>query len=170
MSLQSLVERNPFAPSGHTSQASTPAEQSTLEFRGVVTDGAGTSYSIFDTSTNKGRWVRAEDTEGPVRVRAYDAGNGTLELEQNGRPLTLTLKRVVIQAGQPVAVAMPNPGAGGVVRGADGAADARRLEAVAAEVRRRRALRNAAQAQQGRPATGATGQVPTPPPASGANP
>lgn len=164
MDLQTLVDRSPFAPPGQSAETAAPAEQPTLEFRGMVTDDGGTAYSIFDTSTNKGRWVRADDPEASVRVRAYDPSNGTLEVEQNGRPVKLTLKRAVIQAGQPVANMAPNmpmPGGPGEVRRPDGNADARRLEAVAAEVRRRRALRNAAQAQQGRP-PGQQASAPTP--------
>lgn len=158
--LQTLIDRSPFAPPGQKADAAAPAEQGTLEFRGVVTDDGGTAYSIFDASTNKGSWVRADDENSPIKVRGYDAANGMLEVEQNGRPVKLTLKRATIQAGQPVAAmtaapvqnanpTMPGPG-GAVQRG--GGADARRLEAVAAEVRRRRALRNAAKnAPQGQP-------------------
>jgi hypothetical protein len=79
-----------------------------------------------------------------------------LEVEQNGRPVKLTLKRATILAGQPLAAMPGTPvmngqGNPGEVRQAEGGADGRRLEAVAAEVRRRRALRNASRAQQGQP-------------------
>lgn len=171
--LQTLVDRSPFAPPGQQAETAAPAEQATLEFRGVVTDDGGTSYSIFDTTTNKGRWVRAEDENSPIRVKGYDAANGLLEVEQNGRPVKLTLKRATIQAGQPVAAmaAAPAPVVNGPVnpgevRRTEGGADARRLEAVAAEVRRRRALRNASRAQQGQPpAAPAPATAPAPAPA-----
>lgn len=154
--LQTLVDRSPFAPPGHSNEPVAQPEQATLEFRGIVTDEAGTAYSVFDTSTNKGRWVRADDANSPIRVRGFDADNATLEVEQNGRVQKLTLKRATIQAGQPmtamvpanVAPGMPSPN--GEVR-RDAGADARRLEAVAAEVRRRRALRNAASTGNGQP-------------------
>lgn len=166
--LQTLIDRSPFAPPGQAAETAAPAEQGTLEFRGVVTDDQGTAYSIFDASTNKGRWVRADDETGPVKVRGYDPANGMLEVEQNGRPVKLTLKRATIQAGQPVAAmgnvpAPSNPASGPaqVQRNGNGNADARRLEAVAAEVRRRRALRNASRnAPQGQPPA-----TQTPPPA-----
>ena len=145
----------------------------------MVTDTAGTSYSIFDTTTNKGRWIRADDTNSPVQVKGFDAANNTLEVEQNGRPVKLPLKRAVIQAGQPVSAMIPptpaipspggppNPGAVGQNK-PDAANDARRLEAVAAEVRRRRALRNASGNRQGQPAPAtapaAAAQTPPAPP------
>lgn len=178
--LQTLVDRSPFSPPAQAADGTGTAEpQGTLEFRGMVTDTAGTSYSIFDTTTNKGRWVRADDANSPVQVKGFDAANNTLEVEQNGKPVKLPLKRAVIQAGQPIsamAPAMPAPNAGPGNPGAavqnrpDGAGDARRLEAVAAEVRRRRALRNSANGtRQGQPAPAATpapaapGAVPPPP-------
>lgn len=173
--LQTLVDRSPFSPPAQAADGTGTAEpQGTLEFRGMVTDTAGTSYSIFDTTTNKGRWVRADDANSPVQVKGFDAANNTLEVEQNGKPVKLPLKRAVIQAGQAVsamAPAMPAPNPGAAVQNRpDGAGDARRLEAVAAEVRRRRALRNsAAGTRQGQPAPAATpapaapGAVPPPP-------
>lgn len=169
--LQTLVDRSPFAPPGQgTDNAGAAEPQGTLEFRGVVTDEAGTAYSIFDTSTNKGRWVRADDSNSPVQVKGFDAANNTLEIEQNGRPVKLSLKRATIQAGQAVTAMIPSapppqvPGANpGEARRADSGADARRLEAVAAEVRRRRALRNAAKPPQGQPPANATPAPATPP-------
>lgn len=173
--LQNLVDRSPFAPPGHSGDSSAPQEQAALEFRGMVTDQAGTSYSVYDTTSNKGRWVRADDANSPIRVRGFDAASNTLEIEQNGRQMKLPLKRAVIQAGQPVTAMIPAtpapimnpvPSAPGEMRAKpESGADARRLEAVAAEVRRRRALRNAATGtRQGQPAPGAPapGQSPSP--------
>ncbi len=68
----------------------------------MATDAEGTAYSIFDTTTNKGRWVRAEDSNSPVQIKGFDPANNTLEIEQDGRALRLALKRAVIQSGQSV--------------------------------------------------------------------
>lgn len=159
---QSLIERSPFAPPGQiTLGGDAPAEQGVLEFRSVVNDADGVHYSVFDTTANKGYWLTATTTDKPIKVRSYDAASNTLEVEQNGKPVKLALKRAVIQAGQSVAAMIPaaqptptpgNPGGNRPNRGNNGEqaapanpeATARRLEAVAAEVRRRRALRNAA--------------------------
>ena len=156
MDLQTLVDRSPFSPPKAAVAESGQQEQpGTLEFRGMVVDAAGTSYSVFDVTASRGYWVK-EGGDGPIRVKSYNPQDNQLEVEQNGKPVKLQLKRATIQAGSPVAAAaprppsqpgVPQPGGGppgmGRPNGEPGA-DARRLEAVAAEVRRRRALRNAA--------------------------
>lgn len=165
---QSLLERSPFAPPGQINLGGeAPVEQGVLEFRGVVTDADGVHYSVFDTTANKGHWLTATTTDKPFKVRSYDAATNTLEIEQGGKPVKLALKRAVIQPGQAVAAMIPAPaptpanlGQGGnrpnnnsnAAAANNPEATARRLEAVAAEVRRRRALRNAATPGQAAPA------------------
>lgn len=166
--LQTLLDRSPFAPPGQAAVGATAAEQGTLEFRGVVTDDGGTAYSIFDASTNKGRWVRAGDESSPIKVRGYDAANGLLEVEQNGRPVQLSLKRATIQAGQPVAVMAKVATPGGSSLGSSrvrrqAPADARQLEAVAERVRRLRASRVAAKSASQGQAPGTLAPAPTVP-------
>lgn len=153
--LQTLVNRSPFAPPQASVDTVSVAEPGTLEFRGMVVDEAGTAYSVFDATANRGYWLR-DGADGPFRVKNYNAQDSLLEIEQNGRPVKLQLKRATIQAGTAV-VAAPRPTGqpGTPAVNPNAPADARRLEAVAAEVRRRRALRNAAT-----PAT--PGQTPPP--------
>ncbi len=160
---QPLVDRSPFSAAAGVAKAGATEEQAgPLEFRGLVVDEQGTAYSVFDATANKGSWLRADDPSGPVQVKSYDAANSVLEVVQNGKPLKLALKRSTIQAGPslasmippaaPAGGATPQPGRPGEVK-RDPAADAKRLESVAAEVRRRRALRNAAQPGAAQPAT-----------------
>ena len=164
---EALTARNPFAPTVQAVAGPGEVEQGPLEFRGLVVDASGTAYSLFDSAAAKGFWISAEDTSGPIQVKSYDAASGTLEVSQNGKALKLKLKQAVIQAGQSVAAMMPppvnpvTPGKQPGIAPGGNANDARRLEAVAAEVRRRRALRNAAQ----NPAAAAQ-QSPAPTPAA----
>ena len=176
--LQTLVERSPFSPPASGVDVSGATEpQGTLEFRGMVTDAAGTAYSLFDTATNKGRWVRADDADAALRIKDFDAANNTLEIEQNGRPVRLSLKRSTIQAGQSLAVMNAAPTAAGAVSAPGGPrverlgrpranavqapADPARLKALAEALRERRKLR-AGNAPQGRPPA-QTPAVPAPP-------
>lgn len=151
--LQTLIDRSPFSPPGMAVDASAPEPAGTLEFRGLVTDEAGTAYSLFDTSTNKGRWVRADDANGPLRVTGYDAANNVLDVEQNGRALRLSMKRATIQEGQAIS-AMASPAPSPTARptttttlASRRTADAQHLKAVAEEVQNRRKLRQAALAK-----------------------
>lgn len=145
MDLQTLVDRSPFAPPGTSAGGEAPVEPGTLEFRGVVVDETGTSYSVFDATANRGYWV-SEGGDGPIQVKSYNAQDNILEITQNGRAVKLMLKRATIQAGAAMALAVPRPANTNQTGApaANPAADAGRLEAVAAEVRRRRALRSAA--------------------------
>lgn len=160
-----LVERSPFAPAAgpKANPGEAAAEQGTLEFRGMAVDETGTSYSVFDTTQSRGFWIR-EGGEGPLRVVSYNAQDSLLEVEQNGRPVKLQLKRATVQNG---AAAVPHPVAAVQAGGQPPAVgqsnpDGRRLEQVAAEVRRRRALRNAATkpGQPGAPAQPAAPAAP----------
>ncbi|MBC8011109.1 MAG: hypothetical protein H7067_13555, partial [Burkholderiales bacterium] len=139
MDLQTLVDRSPFAPPASAAAASGPAEQpGTLEFRGIVVDEQGTSYSVFDATASRGYWLR-EGVDGPIRFKSYNSQETQLEVEQNGRPVKLQMKRATIQAGAAIVMAPPRaantgpqPGGGpSVARNpGDPATDARRLEAV----------------------------------------
>lgn len=170
--LQTLVDRSPFSPGGQDAEAAVAEPQGTWEFRGMSTDADGTAYSLFDPTTNKGGWVRAEDSDGPVQIKGFDPANNTLEIEQDGHPLRLTLKRAVIQAGQAVAEMAPPATQGPGRRGLSGqrpgtrpqtvkldpAAQEKRLQAVAEAIRRAREQRQAAAKSR---QNGQSGVVPT---------
>lgn len=173
MDLQTLVDRSPFAPPASAAASAGVSDQpGTLEFRSVVTDEQGVSYSIFDATANKGYWLRESGGDGPIRFKSYNAQETQIEVEQGGKSVKLQLKRSATPAGAAIAIATPRPantgpqqGGGQRTASADPAADARRLESVAAEVRRRRALRNAA---SNPPAAATAGAQPAATTASGA--
>jgi hypothetical protein len=144
--LQTLIDRSPFSPpAGHDAVENAAAEQSVLEFRGMVVDAGGTAYSVFDATANKARWLRVGEGES-FKVKQYDAASSQLEIEQNGKTLKLSLKRATIAAGPAVVMnptpAPQQPNGAANARPGDPVVDAKRLETVAAEVRRRRALRS----------------------------
>jgi hypothetical protein len=149
MDLNTLVERSPFAPPGSKNAEPENVAPSQLEFRGIAADDNGTLFSVYDLAANRGYWVR-EGGEGAITVKTFNTADNQLVVEHGGRTLALSLKRASIQAGAaPAIAAIPTPGNASPGSNnrttANPAADAQRLEAVAAEVRRRRALRNAAQ-------------------------
>jgi hypothetical protein len=153
MDLQTLVDRSPFAPPGGVPVVNeTSAQPSNLEFRGLVIDASGTSFSVFDIGANRGYWLRtsSNDPKHPIVIQNYNAAENQLAVIHNGNAVKLQLKAATTQNGPPIAIntagQVPKPpgGQNELRRGPESGSDPRRLEAVAAEVRRRRALRNAA--------------------------
>jgi hypothetical protein len=159
--LQSLLDRSPFAPPKDQTTGEKPEEQGMLEFRGMVQEGGEATYSVFDATTNRARWLRVGEGDS-FKIKHFDASTNQLEVERQGKSLKLLLKRATIQTGSAV-VAAPQPGGQPNARPGDPANDARRLETVAAEVRRRRALRsNPPPAQAPAPVPAPAAPNPTP--------
>lgn len=164
-SFDSLLNNSPFnAPA-----AAAAAASESLELRGVIIEEDGrASLNIYDTATKKATWVHVDEPGHSYLVRGFDSANDTATLEVNRRTVSLALKRANVQlaaaapvapppapvgvnlpagttaAGQP----LPAPGANPAVAGAAGAPDQARLQAIADEIRRRRAMRAQNQGQQ----------------------
>jgi hypothetical protein len=131
------------------------AQPAPIEFRGVVVMGGRQRFNFFDPARKQSAWVGLAESGGPYRVTAYDEGRETVTVEVEGRVLSLALEKAKIGSAPPpasvpmvggatagaAALAAPSPGVAPVVLNPTPADEARRLEAIAAEVRRRRALR-----------------------------
>ena len=152
-----LAANSPFLPSGTGTSGSAVTEGAPIELRGVMETRAGMSFCIFDPSRKVSAWVKLNEKDHDFVVKAYDANNETVPVDHGGRALTLALRAVkVASSGQASAPApLPSPGmplvpnaiTQSVVANPTSADEQRRLEAVAAEVRRRRALREQASLQ-----------------------
>ncbi len=141
---------SPFLPPETTTEAA-PTQDAPIELRGIMTAGDNVMFSIYDTATRSSSWVRLNQTGGSFIVRAYDESRDTITVDHNGRTITLALKTAKVAsapvaAPQPVVVApnVPQPVTGPVVLNPTPADEQRRLEAIAAEVNRRRQLRQQA--------------------------
>jgi hypothetical protein len=140
-----------------------------LQFVGLIGEGENARICLYDPARRRSIWLRPGDEQGAVRLQSFDAENRTVSVVQNGRSMNLRLQTAKVPGGggggvgggpMPIAGA-PQPGANPlvntVVANPTPADEARRLEAVAAEVRRRRALRQAAAQNQGQPSPEAAG-------------
>ena len=155
-----LAASSPFMPAAAATTGAV-TEGAPIELRGVMDTGAGMSFCIFDPVRKTSVWSRLNEKDHDFLVKSYDAGNEMVTVEHGGRTLTLGLRAVkVASSGQAMAPApLPSPGmpaapgavTQSVVLNPTPADEQRRLEAVATEVRRRRALREQAsiQAAQG---------------------
>ena len=170
--LDSLVANSPFG-SAKSGQAADAAGNQPFEFRGVLEENGQQLFSIFDTATKRSRWVGLNAASDDFVVKSYDADARSVSLEQHGRLLALTLK-----SGPRVAQNMPPSMSPGMQAGAypqpgqilpNGTAkgpEAQRLQQIAEEIRRRRALRQQPPQMMPmpnpNPATGTGGPMPVP--------
>jgi len=150
ISLDGLITNSPFLQRSSTVALPTHSEASTLEFRGVISTSAGTLFGLYDRTRNQGAWVHQNEAGADFNVLAYDAANAVVTVDYQGQKLTLALSSSKIETAAPslipmIAAAPLAAPATPVVNGAN-QTDQRKLESIAAEVRRRRALRVASPA------------------------
>lgn len=165
-----LIKVSPFLPP--QSAVAAPTQNAPLEYRGSMEVDNVEQYRIVDPSRKVGTWLKVGERDDNLNLvlKQHDADRETVVVEQGGQTMTLAMKAAkVVSAGhvpQMVAPAVPQPAPNvspavlqTVVPNPTPADESRRLEAVAAEVARRRALREQA-AQQA--AQNAAGAVPPP--------
>ena len=154
-----LASKSPFMPPQAPGNA--PTAGAPLEYRGYIETGDGVQYRIYDPARKLGTWVKLNErnSELDVVAKQYDTGQRTLTLEHQGKTLTLAEREAkVVSSGnaqQAVPPPMPAPPPANVapavtqsvVLNPTPADEQKRLEAVAAEVARRRALREQATQQ-----------------------
>lgn len=161
-----ISTESPFVPkNGQVMEAQ--KENSPIELRGVMQTSEGLMFGIYEPASQKGSWVKANETGHGYVVKSFDAARSSVSIEYQGRVQTLTLKEARFDGT--VAV-VPMAGAGqvrpavmpGTQAAVNPAEEAKRLENVANEVRRRRAARQAATATPAPAAQGVPAPVVTP--------
>lgn len=156
-----LASTSPFLPAPGAGGVGAPTPGAPLEYRGMLEGKDGALYRIVDPSKKIGAYVRLNEREPNLDfvVKQHDGSgdNDTVVVEQAGRTFTLPLRSAkVVSSGAPgqgfvppppQATNMPPAIVNSVVVNPTPADEQRRLEAVAAEVARRRALREQATQQ-----------------------
>jgi len=148
----SLVTNSPFLPQSAVVQPGNSGALDKYELRGVASFGGVLTFSIYDSSSNRGYWIPLEGTEGGIRVASYDAQRETVVLEGEGGSRRLFLKEAQIQSlvAPPVNTGIvppqgsPLPIAAGAMASEQEMAE--RRQRIIEELRRRRALRQNPQA------------------------
>jgi hypothetical protein len=162
-----LTANSPFAPppTSGADAGATPAN-SPLELHGILATPDGYKFNLCDQAGHINVWIGLNATGQPFVVRSHDSAHHRVTVEYQGRELTLSLAQPKVSALPQQA--MPMPQMGGVTTAQPGAGspnpqdERMRLERIAEEIRRRRAMRAAAQQPQQFP-PGAVNRVPTPP-------
>lgn len=168
-----VAAKSPFMPPpGSGPAASAATADAPLEFRGFMDMGKGLQFRLYDPAKKSGAWVKLNErsVELEVLAKQHDAAGETLTVELQGRTLTLAMRKPKVVSAGTAAQLAPPPPAGpsvpapaisvspavtqSVVLNPTPADEQRRLEAVAAEVARRRALREQATQQLNQGAAG----------------
>lgn len=152
---------SPFLPAGAAAagpNGSTPG--GAIELRGEMSTPAGMQYCIYDTAKKISTWVGLNERGNAFVVVRADLARDTVSVMYQGRTLNLPLHDSKV-ASSGLAVA-PNAMMGGNAAMAPGQGappdDAQKIQAIAAEVARRRMLREQ-EIQKGN----AQGGLPPPP-------
>lgn len=143
---------SPFLPAGGAPTVeAAPTQDAQIELRGVMSTGGTTMFSIYDLTKHTSYWLRLNDAGHEFVVRSYDAARDLVTVDFQGRSLSLALKTAKVASApvnMPQSIAGPpmqQPGGppigGPVVLNPTPADEQRRMEAVAAEVNRRRLVR-----------------------------
>lgn len=154
-----LAASSPFLPPQAASAPTGPTVGAPLENRGSLdTPGVGLQVRIYDPSRKVGAWLRVNEKDPAYDfvVKQYDTSRDTATVEYNGRTLILPLREAKVVSGGvapvmipptiPVArLPPPQINSSGVANTA--AANQSQLDALAATLAQRRALREQA-AQQ----------------------
>jgi hypothetical protein len=145
ITLDGLTSNSPFVAQSAVGVPTANPETASLEFRGVIASRDGTVFGFYDRARNQGGWVRQNEAGAEFNVLAYDAANAVVTVDYQGKKLSLALSAAKIEtvapSAIPLAIAAPLGAPAAPTIAAANPNDQRKLEAIAAEVRRRRALR-----------------------------
>jgi hypothetical protein len=150
-----LAQASPFLPANMSDTGGQGGAAGPIELCGVMSTSGGTEFCIYDTVKKSSTWVGLNEAGSAFVVKSADPSGDNVTVEYQGRTMRLALRTgKVASAGPGMAGPAGNPSAitQTVVLNPSPADEQRRLDAVAAEVRRRRQEREkAAQAAQASP-------------------
>ena len=133
---QPLAASSPFLPAGVSDSGPAANQGGAIELRGEMSTPEGLAFCIYDTVAKKGTWVREGESGFPFVVKSHDLNRDSVTVTYQGRTMSLALPAVK--------VASSGAGNAPVVNGPASAPspdDAQKLAAIAAEVARRRQMR-----------------------------
>ncbi|HSY53408.1 MAG TPA: hypothetical protein VK785_03125 [Opitutaceae bacterium] len=141
-----LTPGSPFMPPDAAGGANATTANAPLELRGILATPNGYKFNLCDAAGHVNVWLGLNAAGQPFVVRAQDIAHNSVTVEYQGRQLTLSLPQPKITAsaapmqqppmmGQPPILPQAVGGNTPVVN------EQQRLERIAEEIRRRRALR-----------------------------
>lgn len=142
---QSLRENDPFVAYVRPVPPPEPAPPR-LELRGVLVEGSGTWFNVYNAETKESAWVQQGDRMADFVIKDYDAAKEALVLDYQQRPVSVALKQSKIQLSPgSVRNGAAMASLGGASRASPPlvapvlpASESQRLESVAEQIRQRR--------------------------------
>jgi hypothetical protein len=151
-----LTPNSPFAPASSNADTNATPANSPLELRGILSLPDGYKFNLCDQAGHINVWIGLNAAGQQFVVRSQDIAHRRVTVEYQGREITLSLaqpkitptsmQQQAMYTPQPQLMGQPIIQPGSV--GANPQDDRMRLERIAEEIRRRHALRAAAQQQQ----------------------
>ena len=142
-----LAQASPFlAPNSPAAAAGAAGSTGPVELRGVMSTDQGTQFCIYDTDRKSSVWVGLNEPGYDFTVKSMNAASDTATVTYKGSSMQLTLRTAKVASAGPAQVSGPAnvPGRPNPALAPNAADEQRRLDAVAAEVRRRRLEREKA--------------------------
>jgi hypothetical protein len=162
-----LTPNSPFAPVSSAADANATPANSPLELRGILSTPDGYKFNLCDQAGHINVWIGLNAAGQQFVVRSQDVAHHRVTVEYQGREITLSLAqpKIMPTSMQQQAMYTPQPqmmGQQPIIQpgsvGPNPQDDRQRLERIAEEIRRRHALRAAAQQQQFPPGVNQTPQ------------
>jgi len=158
-----LAQASPFLPAGSAATAAGASGPSTpVELRGIMATDGGVACCIYDTAKKTSTWVTVNEAGNDFVLKSIDPSGEAATVFYHGQAMKLALheSKVASAGSPPVAGTGTAPAVAPSVPTASD--EQKRLDAVAAEVRRRRLERE--KAYQGGPGLpGSTPPINLPP-------
>lgn len=109
-----LLENSPFLPPNASGGA--VRETAPLELRSIIRTGGDYEFSLYDTAKRQSTWAKLNESGHDFVIKAYDADQETVTVEQQNRTYKLTLKEarivplnVMPMPNQPPSIATVQP-------------------------------------------------------------
>ena len=165
-----LTPNSPFSPPSSNADANATPANSPLELHGILAMPDGYKFNLCDQAGHVNVWLGLNAAGQPFVVRSHDVAHNRVTVEYQGRELTLSLAKAKVTPMAMQQQMMPQPQMMGQppiqpgVVSASPQDERQRLERIAEEIRRRRAMRAQAQQQQFPPGVSQTPAPLQPPP------
>jgi hypothetical protein len=137
-----LAGVSPFLPPNAAAAAGQSGPSGPVELRGIMGTGSGFAYCIYDTAKKTSTWAGLNEKGNDFVVKSADPARESVTVDYQGQTLKLVLHTAKVASSGLAPMIQPATAvASSVVVNPSMADEQRRLDAVAQEVRRRRAER-----------------------------